>query len=121
MSFFVDDAGVADTAAAPLCTLKTLIQTGRGLSALHTKAVELLDGKGKPVKEHGVVKLVHVPLSPAQVSVPTVLCVHAGDASSLFGRREHSLHACVCARMPTRVYIFLPYCMISLVSPPTRF
>ena len=42
---------IQDTAAAPLCTLKTLIQTGRGLSALHTKAVELLDGKGKPRRQ----------------------------------------------------------------------
>lgn len=51
------------------------MQTGRGLSALHTKAVELLDGKGKPVKERGVVKLVHVPLSPVQVLMRTsTLC-----------------------------------------------
>ena len=59
-------AGAADTAAAPLSTLRRLLQTGRGVQSLHLKAVELLDSKGRPVRERGAVKLVHVHLPPAQ-------------------------------------------------------
>ena len=59
-------AAIAEGASAPLGTLKALLQDGSGFQSLHSKAVELLDTKGRPVKERGVIKMVHVPLSPAQ-------------------------------------------------------
>jgi len=59
-------AGVAEGASAPLSTLRALLQTGQGLQSLHSKAVELLDTRGRPVKERGVTKMVFVPLGPVQ-------------------------------------------------------
>eukprot|EP00802_Teleaulax_amphioxeia_P011884 Tamp_11922.p1 GENE.Tamp_11922~~Tamp_11922.p1 ORF type:complete len:396 (+),score=60.62 Tamp_11922:132-1319(+) len=103
-------AGVADTAAAPLCTLKTLIQTGRGLSALHTKAVELLDGKGKPVKEHGVVKLVHVPLSPAQILAQLLQGGKVGQMRTieLLGPLGAGVLTCLSYRLASVFALLLP-------------
>ena len=43
-------AGAADTAAAPLSTLRRLLQTGRGVQSLHLKAVELLGQTANPRK-----------------------------------------------------------------------
>ena len=60
-------AGLADIAAAPFQTIKSLVQSGSDLRSMHTKALELLDSKGRPIKEKGVCKIVHVPLPPAEI------------------------------------------------------
>ena len=60
-------AGLADIAAAPFQTIKSLVQSGSDLRSMHTKALELLDSKGRTIKEKGVCKVVHVPLPPAEI------------------------------------------------------